>query len=406
MTSSLRIVFSGMLAGVPGQGGASWAILQYVLGLRQLGHDVLFVEPVTEAAVDDRGGGQASVSAAYFAAITTRFGLETRAALLHEASHRTVGVPYETLRRFARDADLLINVSGMLTDHDLIGSIPRRAYLDLDPAFVQLWHAVDGIDMRFDAHTHFVTVGLAVGSQTCDVPTCGLTWIPTCQPVVLDEWPVVSGAADPHWTTVGHWRGYGSVQHRGIQYGQKAHSFRQLIDLPNRTPAPITVAMSIHADEAPDLAALARHGWRLADPATRANTPDAYRAFIQGSRGEIGVAKSGYVLSRCGWFSDRSVCYLASGRPVVAQDTGFSRYLPTGLGLLPFTTTAEAADALASVEADYASHSRGARALAHDCFRHDQVLGRLLDSLTGTQDAVPQTERVRAAASEPGHAAR
>src|SRR5262249_3533723 len=171
--------------------------------------------------------------------------------------------------------------------------------------------------------------------------TCGRNWIPTLQPVVPSEWPAAPGRPGGAWTTVGNWRGYGSIEHDGVKYGQKAHSFRRIADLPSRTRARLQPGFSIHQDEIHDLAALAAGNWDVVNPAIVAGTPDAYRRFIRASKGEFGIAKSGYVVSRCGWFSDRSACYLASGRPVIAEDTGFGRLLPTGEGLLSFSTVEE-----------------------------------------------------------------
>ena len=149
--------------------------------------------------------------------------------------------------------------------------------------------------------------------------------------------------------------------------------------LPDQTHEQFLVALAIHPDEQRDLRNLAAHGWPLIDPAQVADTPDRYRAFVQGSKGEIGVAKSGYAAARCGWFSDRSVCYLASGRPVVAQETGFSRFLPTGEGLFAFETTDEACAGIDAVVRDYARHSRAARAIAEEYFDAASVLPQLLE---------------------------
>jgi len=380
----LRIVVSGMIAGDPYQGGATWAVLQYVLGLRAMGHDVFLVEPIAPASM--RPGGvdlPVSANARYFDAVMTAFDLDGRGALLLQETRETIGLSYASLLDTARSADLLINISGMLTDARLIEPIPRRVYLDLDPAFNQLWHAVEGVDMRFEGHTHFATVGMALGTPECAIPADGRTWWPMVPPVVLSAWPVAGDESSGAWTTVGSWRGYGSIEHGGVQYGQKAHSMRRFLDLPGRTRARIQPALAIHPGEARDLAALQAHGWDIIDPATVAATPAGYQAFIQQSRGELGIAKSGYVESRCGWFSDRSACYLASGRPVVAQDTGFSRFLPTGEGLLAFNTTAEAAAAIDEVEAHYATHRSRARDIAEAHFHADRVLGSLLDHVGG-----------------------
>jgi hypothetical protein len=361
-----------MLAGDPHQGGASWAVLQYVLGLRRLGHDVWLVEPVP-ALRDD--------IVAYFQTVVAEFGLDGRAALLENGTRRTAGVPYPDLARATRGADLLLNVSGMLADDDLNARVAVRAYLDLDPAFNQIWDVGYGIDMGFDRHDRFVTVGLALGEPECPVPTAGRDWIRTPQPVVLDRWPPTGPPASGPVTTVGNWRGYGSVEWEGAFYGQKAHSMRELLPLAARTSLPLQLAFAIHTDETADLDALATHGWSLADPRVVAGSPSDYATFIRGSRAELGVAKSGYVRSRCGWFSDRSVCYLTSGRPVVAQDTGFSRYLPTGEGLLAFTGVEDAVTALDALDRDYDAHARAARRLAEDVFDSGPVLTRLVEAL-------------------------
>jgi hypothetical protein len=374
------ILLSGMIAGVPHQGGATWAVLQYLLGLRSLGHEVLFVEPVDQTMIQPAGVPlDASVNADYFKGVVRDFGFEDAAALLLTGSTQTVGLPYEVLRRVARRADAVINISGTLTDENLIAHAPVRVYLDLDPAFNQLWQAVEGIDMRFDGHTHFATVGQAVGHPGCAVPTCGREWIPTLPPVVLASWPVAESIAHDALTTVANWRGYGSVDHDGVLYGQKAHSLRAFMSLPTLTDETFVLALAIHSEERKDLVNLMSSGWGLVDPAEVAGTPEAYRLFIQGSKGELGIAKSGYVLSRSGWFGDRSACYLASGRPVIAQDTGFNVALPTGEGLFCFQTTSDVLAAIGALRDDYTRHSRAARAIAEEHLDSAVVLPRLLE---------------------------
>ena len=197
-----------MIAADPHQGGATWAVFQYLLGLRRLGHEVVFVEPIAAKALRPSGEDfERSENAAYFRTVAREFGFESQAALLLASTERTVGLSYCELRDFAARADLLINISGMLADPALIEAIPRRVYLDLDPAFIQLWQAACNVDMRFSAHTHFVTVGLGLGTPECPVPTCGLRWEKTLQPVVLDQWPVASEIRHDALTTVGNWRG-------------------------------------------------------------------------------------------------------------------------------------------------------------------------------------------------------
>ncbi len=321
----MRIVVAGRSGRMVGQGGATWAMLQYELGFRRLGHDVTFVE---------------------------------------------AGVPVTT------DADLLVNISGVAPAVEL-GHIPIRVYLDLDPAFTQLWHE-QGNDVGLDGHTHHATIGLGLAHS--GLPTCGVEWLTTLQPVVLAHWPVANGIVRNALTTVGNWRAYGSIEHRGVFYGQKAHALRALIDLPTRTDERFELALSIHPDEQLDIRALAENGWSLVDPAVAA-TPEAYGEFVRGSKAELGVAKLGYVVSDCGWFSDRSCCYLASGRPVVAQETGFSRFLPAGEGLFAFETVEDVLVAIEELRDDYPRHARAARALAEEHFDSDLVLDRLLRSV-------------------------
>jgi hypothetical protein len=368
-----------MIAADPNQGGATWAVLQYLLGFERLGHEVLFIEQCAESDIEPEGETlDRSRNGAYFTEVMTAHGFEDRSALLLAGTRKTVGLPYPRLVQRVAGADLLVNISGILTDVELTSAIPVRVYLDLDPAFNQFWQE-SGIDMRFGGHTHFVTVGQAIGSPDCPVPTCGFDWIPTVPPVVLEHWPPVERISHDAYTTVGNWRAYGSIEHDGVQYGQKVHSLRKLIGLPNRTDARFLLALTIHPDETRDLEALKENGWELVDAATVAGTPPDYRTFIAGSRAELGITKSGYVLSGSGWFSDRSACYLASGRPVIAQETGFSRYLPTGEGLLSFETEDDALAAVTEIERDYDRHSKAARALAQEHFDSDSVLSRLVE---------------------------
>jgi hypothetical protein len=375
----LRIIISGMIAGDPWQGGATWAVLQYILGLRNLGHEVYFVEPIAQESIRPKGARLAdSANARYLEQIARRFNLSGHAAVLQRGTRETVGMEYHQLVETAATANLLVNISGMLTDPSVVLDIPTRVYLDLDPAFNQLWHTVEGIDVRFGGHTHFVTIGTAIGTFACTVPTCGRRWLTTLQPIVLNEWPSTSGNPDGAWTTVANWRGYGSIHYRGVLYGQKAHSLRQFLSLPRRTKERFLLALAIHPDEAKDLASLSENGWSLVDPAEVTASPDAYQAFIQASKAELGIAKSGYVAAQCGWFSDRSVCYLASGRPVLAQDTGLAGILPAGEGLITFSTEDEAVDGIGAISRDYWRHARAARAIAEEYFDSDRVLTRLL----------------------------
>src|SRR5947208_10755567 len=308
MTGQLTILFSGMIAADPHQGGATWAVLQYLLGLRRLGHEVLFIEQCDESSLRPAGAPlERSDNASYFRSVMADTGLEQSSALLLSGSKVTAGVEYRRLRELAGEADALLTSSGTLTDQTLLEQIPVRVYLDLDPAFNQPWHEA-GIDVRFDGHTHYATVGQAIGTPGCTTPTCGLSWTVTVPPVVLEHWPRATRVTDDAFTTVGNWRGYGSIEYKGVHYGQKAHSLRQFITLPKETKQTFLLAMAIHPDEKKDVASLAENGWLIVDPSEVTGTPAAYKRFIQGSKAEFGIAKSGYVESRCGGFSDRSAC--------------------------------------------------------------------------------------------------
>jgi len=378
----MRILLSGMLAGVPGHGGATWAVLQYLLGFRRLGHEVVFVEPVeASGAIARHGDLGRSASGRYFRRLRRSFRLEGCTAMVRSGTRDAYGMEYRDLVSFAKGADLLVNLSGMLRESELVDPIPTRLYLDLDPGFTQLWDAADGIDMGFDRHTHFASVGLELEKGGGPVPTRGRDWVGTLPPVVLDHWPFSSTPGGEAYTSVANWRGYGGCEHQGISYGQKAHSIRELATLPARAPRSVELALAIHPAERGDIELLRRNAWKLVDPAVVANTPGRYRSYLAHSRGELSVAKSGYVVGHTGWFSDRSACYLACGRPVIAQDTGFSRHLPTGQGLLAFGTADEAAHAMESVEADYPAHRRAARSLAERFLDSDVVLSRLLQAV-------------------------
>ncbi len=271
-------------------------------------------------------------------------------------------------------------MSGVLAGNELTAGIAVRLYVDLDPGFTQLWHST-GVDVGLPGHTHFATVGQKIGRTGDAIPDCAVEWLHVLPPVCLDAWPVLPSPKSRRFTTVANWRSYGSITHEGVFYGQKAHSFRAFAGLPLLTDTPLAVALSISPEEHADLRMLREGGWRVVDAARVASAPDAYQRFIQRSAGEIGIAKSGYTVRPTGWFSDRSAAYLASGRPVVAQDTGFAPFLPTGAGLLAFREPTEAAERIDEVRRDYARHALAARRIAEEHLDARRVLGRLLEDL-------------------------
>ena len=230
--------------------------------------------------------------------------------------------------------------------------------------------------MNLRNHDVHVTVGLNFGNPDCPFPTCGIKWETTLPPVILSEWATTTPPGDLY-STVADWRGYGSVEWGSVWYGQKADEFLRLVELPRLVAAPLEICLGIHPVE-PDQVKMKEHGWRLTRPSHNAANPDAYRDYIWKSRGEFTVVKNGYASGRTGWFSDRSACYLAAGRPVIVQDTAIGRYLPTGLGLLTFTDIQSAVSAIERVESDYTRHAAAAAEFARKFLDSSVVLARLL----------------------------
>jgi hypothetical protein len=234
----------------------------------------------------------------------------------------------------------------------------------------------------FAGHDQFVTIGQNIGLPECTIPTCGLAWVTTPPPVVLNSWPPSSMPPVRGVSSIASWRGpYGPMEYAGQIYGQRVHEFRKLIELPRKCRQAIELALDIHPSDGKDRDRLLENGWRLVDPRVVAGDPYSYQEYIQSSQAEFMVAQGMYVKSKSGWFSDRSVCYLASGRPVIAQDTGLKEHYPTGLGLMLFSTLDEALAAIDDVLSHYTRHAAAAREIAEDVFDSDKVLARLLSRL-------------------------
>jgi hypothetical protein len=356
------VLVAGALANKPGYGGEAWVRLSYVLGFRQLGLETFFLEEIEQPSNEAIG---------YFADVVEHFGLAGSAALVGADGELVHGEPPES-------ADLLVNVSGNLRHELLLGLAARRAYVDIDPGFTQIWHKQGAVSL--EGHEVYFTIGENIGRPECPIPTNGIDWRPTRAPVVLSEWPVATDGAGDRFTTVASWRGgYGALEFEGAHYGAKVHEFRKFVELPGRAPGTFELALDIHPDEKDDLALLRENGWNLVDPQDVARDPLAFRGYVQGSGAEFSVAQGIYVETESGWFSDRTVRYLASGKPALVQDTGFTRTVPAGEGLIAFRTLEEAAEGARAIGADYERHSRAARRLAEEEFDSDRVLGRLLE---------------------------
>jgi hypothetical protein len=348
--------------------------LQYLLGLRRLGWDVLFVdESLTDIAPDDPG-------LRFLSEVMYAFGLQDNwTVLTPSGSH---GLSRDAVRDQLGESAFLLNVMGYLQDKEMLASTPRIVFLDIDPGFPQKWKALDLADV-FVGHDDFVTIGERIGQDDCTIPTCGLDWITTKQPVVLDEWPVVKFVhPNAFITSIATWRGvFGPIDWYGRTYGLRVHEFRKFTLLPDRTGARFQLALDIDPTDLADRTMLETRGFTLVDPLRVAGGVHLYREYIQRSFAELCVAKNLYVASRGGWFSDRSACYLASGLPVLAQDTGLSGLVPTDAGLVAFSTLDQAVAAVESIRAEPERHRLAARQIAETYFSSDVVLSRLLKEL-------------------------
>ena len=385
LPSSRSIVVAGSVAQRPGRGGHTWVFLQYLLGLRRLGWDVMLLDRLElDMCVDEQGRSVAperSENLRYLERVLRELSLEDSYAVLVDDGRRTLGLERESMLERVSAAAMLLNVNGFVTEEDVLGQARLRVFLDIDPGFLQMWREL-GLHDAFAGHDRFVTVGEAIGQPDCTIPTCGLEWITSPQPVVLDRWPAVPDRG-ARFTSIGSWRGpFGPIDYAGETYGLRVHEARRFADLPHRVPdQEFELALDIDEADAADVELLRAGGWTLADPHEAAGDPGAYQRYVQGSLAELGIAKNLYVRSHSGWFSDRSICYLASGRPVLAQDTGFTRRYGSGEGLIAFTTVEEAAAGAREIAGDHERHSRAARALAERHFDSDKVLSSLLERL-------------------------
>jgi hypothetical protein len=377
------IVVSGALANKPFNGGEAWVRLNWILGFQRLGYNVYFIEQIHQDTCTDASGATVpfvqSVNLAYFRQVTEQFGLTDRAALIYLNGKEIYGLREAELFAIAERADWFVNISGHLTWDTLMHRFRRKLYIDIDPGFTQFWHADPTSDFRLGDHDAYFTIGENIGAPDCPIPTDNIKWKHTRQPVVLDQWPVCATATPRRFTTIASWRGaYGSVYVGEKAYGLKVHEFRNFVALPQRSPHIFEIALQIYPGDNKDLELLHRYGWQIVEPKTVASSPLAFRQYVQQSAAEFSVAQGIYVDTNSGWFSDRTVRYLASGKPALIQDTGFSRNYPAGEGLVPFRTLQEAITGAEALMLDYERHARAARTLAETYFDSDKVLARLL----------------------------
>ena len=380
MTSKLRIVVTGLIAQYP-LGGVTWDYFQYVLGLAQLGHDVYYLEDTGQWPYNPQEGGLGKgcdFNVQYLAAVMSRYGLAEQWAYRFPWQSQWFGLADAKRQEVIRSADLLINVSGTLERPEEYRQVNRLAYIDSDPVFTQVKLARGQLDFRkwIDVHDVQFSFGECLSPE---VPETGHQWRPTRQPIVLSEWHPERPFREV-FTTVMNWTSYKPVVYGDRSYGQKDLEFARFQELP-RLIAPTALEIAVNAGKTRRTPRhlLARKGWRVVDPAEVCPDLESYRDYIESSKAEWSVAKNGYVVGRPGWFSCRSACYLAAGRPVAVQDTGFGAVLPTGEGLLAFSTVEEAVTSIKEIEANYERHAKAAREIAAGYFDATRVLTHLVE---------------------------
>jgi hypothetical protein len=385
----VRIVVTGLL-GQYAFGGVTWDYVQYLLGFRGLGHDVWYLEdsgawpydPVRQTISED-----CTYNVNYLHGMMTEFGFGDRWIYRNGADGKFHGAGEAAARDLIKNADLLVNVSsaGWLKDYDF--GVRHQMFIDGDPMFCQVnllhpKHAEYAARVR--AHDSHFTFGLNVGRPGCLVPDTGIRWKKTVQPIALDHWALqdddaAQGSKEPdRFTTVMNWASYAPIEWQGKLYGQKDLEFDRFKLLPQKTTQRLEMAMGQGVGSKRPTEELRALGWIILEAGDVLPDHRSYHEFLRTSKAEWSVAKHGYVTARTGWFSCRTACYLALGRPAVVQETGWSDYIPAGEGLLAFSTLEEAVDAIADINDHYAEHQAAARALAEQYFEAKKVCADLL----------------------------
>ena len=398
MPAGPTLVILGMMGRMP-VAGVTWQVLHYFEGFRRLGFDAFYVEDTGEWSYDP---DQNTISEDPTYAVNS-----IRAVMaLHRfadrwayraADGRVFGLSAPELGRLFERADVLVNLTGATVLRDEHRRVPVRIYLETDPVLPQIEVAAGNpfhVDL-LGAHTHDFTYGENIGQPDCGVPVSQFPYRPTRPPVVLDWWSPTAVSPGPCFTTVASWRQAGKdVEWQGQTYTwSKHHEFLKIIDLPRRTPQPLELALAVRGragdgatawvprdrEDAEAIQSLTQHGWRVVNAMALSRDNARYRDYILASRGEFTVAKDQNVRLRSGWFSDRSACYLAAGRPVVTQDTAFGKFVPTGEGLFAFTSRDDILVALEAINSDYGRHARAAREIAEAYFKAETVLAKLVE---------------------------
>ncbi len=381
------LVVVGTLASDP-YAGMAWMHMQITAGLRRLGHDVYYFETTSSWPYDPERRQlvcDSDYALEYLDRVTRRFGLEERWAYRRSYSDkRWFGLSRAKAEALLAGADVVLNVAGATRFEEEGLKVGRLVFFGTDPVYHEISYRKGNPEVvrLVDEHDDAVTYGENIGRPGCRIPPLPRLRATTRQPVLMDLWADDSPRGESY-TTVGNWKQrQRTLRFEGrLYYWSKHREFLKILDLPKRIDVPVELAMGLARVNDKDRGLLESNGWRLADAHAFTTDPWPYRDYILSSRGELTVAKDQNVRLRSGWFSERSACYLAAGRPVITQDTGFGDHLPTGEGLFAFRTIEEVVEAFAAIEADYPRHCAAARAIAEEYFRAETVLAKLLDDL-------------------------
>jgi hypothetical protein len=382
-----RLIVVGTLASNP-YAGMAWMHMQIAAGLKRLGHDVYYFEttsawpydPARATAVND-----SQYAVPYLKRIAESFGLCDRWAYRRSYSDKQwFGFERHRAEDLLAHADAVLNITGATRFAEEGLRVGRLVYVGTDPGVHEIGFAEGDDDTRtiIEEHDDCVTYGENIGKPECLIPPLPRLRATTRQPVLLDFWRG-GPPSTPAFTTVGNWKQAGrDLAFRGETYfWSKHHEFLKFIDSPKRAAQPVELATGLENLSEYENKLLEENGWNLVDAHPLTLSPEPYRDYVCASRGEFTVAKDLNVRLKSGWFSERSACYLAAGRPVITQDTGFGSVLPTGEGLFAFDSAEEIRTAFDAVNSDYAKHSRAARAIAEEYFKAETVLARLLSDL-------------------------
>ncbi len=392
----LRIIVGGNIGLYP-TGGATWDYIQYPLGLKMLGHDVYYIEDTRQYPIfqkDKRAWDDATECIVYLEKVMSAFGFKDRWAYRDIASGKSYGMSEDKIRKLCSSADLFINISCSTFLRDEYLKIPSRILIDSDPMFTQIQYAKElageeeakywNTKMMIENHNYLFTFGENISSEDCKIPTFDFKWHTTRQPICLNEWENNITIKKGPLTSIMNWSGRNKIIYGNNQWGQKDVEFEKYKTIPHQMPEnqfEIVINKPLNSESIYNPEVLQSLGWKLLSPDDAVANTEDYRKYIINSCAEFSIAKETYVKSNSGWFSCRSACYLAAGRPVITEETGWSKYIPSGSGLFAFDSEKKAVEAINTINSDLKKHSAAAKEVAKEYFDSNVVLTNMLNKL-------------------------